>query len=57
MTVIIVRATHHPKYPWGSPDLSVGIKKLFKLIKLNKDYKFLLISMDLGNIRSMIQWA
>jgi hypothetical protein len=36
---------------WRSPDLSVGIEKLFKLIKLNENSKFLIILMDLGNLR------
>jgi hypothetical protein len=40
---------------WGSPDLSRGIKKLLKLINLNEDSKFLIISMDLDNVRNMIQ--
>jgi hypothetical protein len=40
---------------WGSPDLSRGIEKLFKLIKFNEDSKLLLTSMDLGNVRNMIQ--
>jgi hypothetical protein len=40
---------------WGSPDLSRGIEKLFKLIKLNEDSKFLITSMDLGNVRNIIQ--
>jgi hypothetical protein len=40
---------------WGSPDLSAVIENLFKLIKLKEDSKFRLISMDLSNIRNMIQ--
>jgi hypothetical protein len=40
---------------WYSPDLSVGMDKLFKVIKLNEDSKFLIISMDLGNVRNIIQ--
>jgi hypothetical protein len=40
---------------WGSPDLCRGIEKLFNLIKLNEDSKFLLTSMDLANVRNMIQ--
>ena len=40
---------------WGSPDLSRGIEKLFKLIKINEHSKFLITSMDLGNVRNMIQ--
>jgi hypothetical protein len=40
---------------WGSPDLCRGIEKLFKLIKQNEDSKFLLTSVDLGNVRNMIQ--
>jgi hypothetical protein len=38
-----------------SPDLSRGIEKLFKLIKFNEESKLLLTSMDLGNVRNMIQ--
>jgi hypothetical protein len=40
---------------WGSPDLSRGIEKLFKLIKINEDSKFLITPMDLDNVRNMIQ--
>jgi hypothetical protein len=40
---------------WGSPDLSRGIERLFKLIKFNEESKLLLTSMDLGNVRNMIQ--
>jgi hypothetical protein len=39
---------------WCSPDLSVGMDKLFKVIKLNEDSKFLINSMDLGNVRNII---
>jgi hypothetical protein len=38
-----------------SPDLSIGMNKLFKIIKLIEDSKFLIISMDLGNVGNMIQ--
>jgi hypothetical protein len=40
---------------WGSPDVSKGTKKLFELIKINEESKLLLTSMDLGNVRNMIQ--
>jgi hypothetical protein len=40
---------------WGSPDLSVGMDKLYKVIKLKEDSKFLLVSMGLGNVRNTIQ--
>jgi hypothetical protein len=40
---------------WGSPDLSAGVENLFKLIKLHYDKKFLMISMNLCNVRNMIQ--
>jgi hypothetical protein len=40
---------------WGSPDIFVGMNKLFKVIKSNEDSKLLLISMDLGNVGNMIQ--
>jgi hypothetical protein len=40
---------------WGSPDLSRRIENLFKLVERNEDSKFLLTSMDLGNVRNMIQ--
>jgi hypothetical protein len=39
----------------GLPYLSRGIKKLFKLIKINEDSKFLITSMNPGNVRNMIQ--
>jgi hypothetical protein len=35
----------------GSPDLSVGMDKLLKAIKLNEDSKFLIISIGLGNLK------
>jgi hypothetical protein len=40
---------------WGSPYLYVATDELLKVIKLNEDSKFLLISMDLGNNENMIQ--
>jgi hypothetical protein len=40
---------------WGSPDLSRGIEKLFKLIKFNEESKLLFTSIDVGNVRNMIQ--
>jgi hypothetical protein len=40
---------------WGSPDISAGLENLFKLIKLYDDTNFLVISMNLCNIRNMIQ--
>jgi hypothetical protein len=40
---------------WGSPDLSAGVENVFKLIKLHDDVKILIISMNLCNVRNMIQ--
>jgi hypothetical protein len=40
---------------WGSPDLSVGVENLFKLIKLHEDARFLIISLNLCNVGNMIQ--
>jgi hypothetical protein len=42
---------------WASPDLSIGMDKFFKVVKLNEDSKFLIISMNLGKVRNMIQLA
>jgi hypothetical protein len=43
-------------YPLGgTPDLSVGVKNLFKLIQLQEDIRFLIISINLCNVRNMIQ--
>jgi hypothetical protein len=39
----------------GSPDLSVGVQNLFKLIKLDEDVRFLIISMNLCYVRNMVQ--
>jgi hypothetical protein len=40
---------------WESPDVSVGVKNVFKLIKRNEDARFLFISMNLCNVKNMIQ--
>ena len=40
---------------WGSPDLSVGIENLLKLIKLNEDSKYLIISLNICTVKNMIQ--
>jgi hypothetical protein len=38
----------------GSPDLSVGVQNLFKLIKLDEDVRFLIISMNLCYVRNYL---
>ena len=40
---------------WGSPDLSLGIEKLFTALELNDHIKNLLISMNLCSIKNTIQ--
>jgi hypothetical protein len=40
---------------WGSPDLSPGIEKLFNEMNLCHDAKSLIISINLCNIKNMIQ--
>jgi len=40
---------------WGSPDLSVGVENLLKLIKLNGDSKELIISLNVCTVKNMIQ--
>ena len=40
---------------WGSPDLSVGVENLLKLIKLNGDSKDLIISLNICTVKNMIQ--
>jgi hypothetical protein len=39
---------------WGSPDLSPGIKKVFNAMNLCDNYKSLIISINLCNIKNMI---
>jgi hypothetical protein len=39
---------------WGSPDLSPGIKKLFNAMNLCENSKSLIISINLCNIKNMI---
>jgi hypothetical protein len=39
----------------GFSRLVLGMDKLFNVIKLNEDSKFLLISMGLGNVENIIQ--
>jgi hypothetical protein len=40
---------------WGSPDLSPGIEKLFNAMNLCENSKSLIISINLCNIKNMIQ--
>ena len=40
---------------WGSPDLSVGIEALFTAMDLSDSSKSLIISMNLCNMKNMIQ--
>ena len=40
---------------WGSLDLSIGVEILCKLTKSNEDASFLIMSMNLCNVRNMIQ--
>jgi hypothetical protein len=39
---------------WGSPDLSLGIEKLFNAMNLCNNSKLLIISINLCNIKNMI---
>jgi hypothetical protein len=39
---------------WGSPDLSAGIEKLFNVMNLCENSKSLIISINLCNIKNMI---
>jgi hypothetical protein len=39
---------------WGSPDVSLGIEKLFNAMNLCDNSKSLIISMNLCNIKNMI---
>jgi hypothetical protein len=38
---------------WPFPDLSVAIDKLFRVIKLNEDSKFLIIAMEQEKVRNL----
>jgi hypothetical protein len=40
---------------FSSPDLSIEVEDLFKLIKFNEDAGIMIISTNLCNVRNMIQ--
>jgi hypothetical protein len=56
MIVMTVRAICHQKFRFGVlQTYREETEQLFKLIKLKEDSKLLLTSMDLGNVRNVIQ--
>jgi hypothetical protein len=52
--IATIQVNHHPKCPFGSPDLSPGIERLFNAMNLCENSKSLIISINLCKIKNMI---